>query len=321
MSDDFFDGVDESIDSEFSIDTSLDSFIAAPENETVMLPVSKIHPNPKQPRKTWKPGQRESSRASMESEGLINAITVRKHPSIAGEYMIIAGEGRWLNAKDLGWQHISAVIMDVTEYQAHTLSMIENISRDEMSLSHTALGYVSMIELAESEGIKLTSGDLAKTFGKSQGEISKHLKIAGDPELIKLADEHNVKLSVLYSLAQYKALETEDYQTVKQQVITGDIGEKHIDNLKKTVKNSRNGIATESVIATTNESTSNEDDKERVDSNNTEITTETKHKEPRPIKAISYEIADKNVLLSVKGLEQPVSVSKAMLKKLAKELL
>src|SRR3954469_22150864 len=67
------------------------------EDSVLYIPRNTIHPDPDQPRVKVD----DELQASIDSEGIIQAITVRPHPTIEDEWMIVDGERRYLGGAHL----------------------------------------------------------------------------------------------------------------------------------------------------------------------------------------------------------------------------
>ena len=61
----------------------------------LQVPIEKIHPNPEQPRRSFKSGDLDDLANSIRSKGVIQPLIVRRHPKKEEEYEIVAGERRW----------------------------------------------------------------------------------------------------------------------------------------------------------------------------------------------------------------------------------
>src|SRR5580700_7016380 len=73
---------------------------ATPDGGVILAPIDKVKPNPNQPRREFEPGAMMELTQSIEREGIIQPIIVRRVAS--GYYEIIAGERRWRAAKTAG---------------------------------------------------------------------------------------------------------------------------------------------------------------------------------------------------------------------------
>ena len=89
-----------------------------------MNAVDRIVPNPYQPRKTIAPDSIRELAASIEAEGLLQPVVVRK---IVDDYQLISGERRWRAHQMLGRDSIFARIMTTSEISSASLSLIENL--------------------------------------------------------------------------------------------------------------------------------------------------------------------------------------------------
>ena len=72
------------------------------ENKTNMLPLTDMIPNRYQPRKDFDKSYLEDLTNSIRERGVIQPIIVRKSNTQNLKYEIIAGERRWLAAKNAG---------------------------------------------------------------------------------------------------------------------------------------------------------------------------------------------------------------------------
>ena len=128
----------------------------------------KIEPDPNQPRKTFDPeGIRELAQ-SMDTNGLVQPIVVRPHPSgVRGRYLLVAGERRWRAAGDLGWETIPAIVRrDLTEGEAAKLQLLENIVRRDLNPVEEAQAFARML----AQGYTLQ--ELSGAVGMPDGHIA-----------------------------------------------------------------------------------------------------------------------------------------------------
>ena len=104
----------------------------------IELPVDRIVPNPYQPRKTIAPDSIRELAASIEAEGLLQPVVVRK---IVDDYQLISGERRWRAHHMLGRDSILARIMTTSEISSASLSLIENLQREDLNPMDESMGY------------------------------------------------------------------------------------------------------------------------------------------------------------------------------------
>ncbi len=133
------------------------------------IPLFKISPNPAQPRKRFSMAEIEALAKSIEENGLIQPIIVRK----AGNgYELIAGERRLRAAKLAGFKEINAVISDCTDKDSATLAIVENLQRKSLSLFEEALSIYSLIKEWE-----ITQEEAAKKLNMSQSAIANKVRL------------------------------------------------------------------------------------------------------------------------------------------------
>ena len=83
------------------------------DRSTDEVPIEKIAPNPDQPRTQFKKEEIEELSNSIEKDGLLQPILVRRMDD--GTYQIIAGERRWQASKAAGLEKVPVRIKDVDD--------------------------------------------------------------------------------------------------------------------------------------------------------------------------------------------------------------
>ena len=138
--------------------------------------LSKIKPNPNQPRKNFDDKALKQLSQSIEEKGLISPITVRKSNS---KYIIVAGERRYRAHKLLNKKRILAYVIDAdANKDTMYMALIENIQREDLNPIEEAKGYKYLQKHLQS-----SITEIAKTVGKSRPAVSNALR------LLKLPDE------------------------------------------------------------------------------------------------------------------------------------
>lgn len=136
--------------------------------------ISFVKPNPDQPRTFFKPEEIEELAASIEKEGLLQPVLVRK---VGADYQIIAGERRWQACKSLGMKKIPIRVKEVNDDKALELALIENIQRSDLNPIEEAYGYR---RLMERKG--MTQSDVATAVSKGRSTIANALRLLELPE-------------------------------------------------------------------------------------------------------------------------------------------
>ncbi|QNQ82809.1 nucleoid occlusion protein [Lactobacillus sp. PV037] len=152
------------------------------EKQVQEIELSKIVPNPYQPRKTFSEESIGELAQTLEQQGLLQPIILRSRPQKNDEYEIIAGERRYRAAKSLGWNKISAIVEEMDDEKVASLAVIENLQREDLNPIDEAQAYVQLMQSNE-----LTQTELAKQVGKSQSYIANKVRLLKlDPKIQEL---------------------------------------------------------------------------------------------------------------------------------------
>jgi ParB family chromosome partitioning protein len=151
------------------------------------IDITKIKPNPYQPRKEFSKEQLEELASSIKKYGLLQPVIVIKDKD---EYILVAGERRVRATKLLGFETIKAIIVDYSKDDLREYALIENIQREDLNPVEVAL---SLKSLLEHHGY--THEELANTISKSRSYVTNLLRILNLPEFV-LEKIKNETLSV-----------------------------------------------------------------------------------------------------------------------------
>ena len=146
-------------------------------NQSSIL-LSKIKPNPNQPRKNFEDKSLKQLAQSIDEKGLISPITVKK---VNNEYIIVAGERRYRAHKLLNKKRILAYVIDVdTTKDVMYMALIENIQREDLNPIEQAKGFKYL-----QENLQSSITEIAKTVGKSRPAVSNALRLLKLPDQIQ----------------------------------------------------------------------------------------------------------------------------------------
>jgi ParB family transcriptional regulator, chromosome partitioning protein len=146
----------------------------------IEIDLDKISPNPEQPRKFFDEIALNELADSIEKNGLLQPILVKKINSAdhASEtYFIVAGERRYRAHKQIGKATIAAVI---TAGDTDEVALIENIQREQLRPLETA---EALDRLMATHGY--TQDAVGKVIGKARNTVSELLSLLKLPESIK----------------------------------------------------------------------------------------------------------------------------------------
>ncbi|MEJ2467952.1 MAG: ParB/RepB/Spo0J family partition protein [Campylobacterales bacterium] len=137
--------------------------------QVVEVPLSRIRPNPHQPRKHFDEKALAELAASIKTHGLIQPIVLVE--DVDG-YILVAGERRWRASKQAKLKTIRAVIVSLDEAQMRQHALIENIQREQLNVVELAQAYEELISLHG-----LTQEALATVVHKSRSHITNTLRL------------------------------------------------------------------------------------------------------------------------------------------------
>jgi ParB family chromosome partitioning protein len=169
------------------------------EEMIVTLRLDQVVPDPDQPRKTKSEEYLLSLGKSIKAEGQQSPITVRKHPSEDGKFMIVMGECRFLASKMAKLETIKAVVREFASADDIFLAQIvENTARADLPVMEQADSYRS----AMLRGIDLDT--LSDRTGKSVSTISADIELAqiDDPALRKIINDGTMPKAVAREIAK-----------------------------------------------------------------------------------------------------------------------
>ncbi len=144
----------------------------APPQDTVYvqeIPLDKIAPNPRQPRKGFDPGKIKELAETIATHGVIQPVVVQK----SGDgYLLIAGERRVRASTMAGLTHIPALVKDYSSAEIMEITLVENLQREDLNPIEEALAYQQLID-----EFGLTQEKLAGRLGKSRSAITNALRL------------------------------------------------------------------------------------------------------------------------------------------------
>ncbi len=127
------------------------------------VPIDQLVPTPDNRRKPITDTSVRSLSQSIKSDGLLQPIVVRPHPTQADRFEIRAGERRWRAAKLAGLKEVPVVVRKLDNEQALAVTVAENMLRKDLHPVEEA----EAIQLAFDREYDLKA--IASRLGKSVG--------------------------------------------------------------------------------------------------------------------------------------------------------
>ena len=157
----------------------IDDFSASGVSDSITsLPLQKVEPNPRQPRRVFDEEELQSLADSIAEHGIVQPLAVRDEGN--GYYMIIAGERRWRAARLAGLQEVPVVVLDADDRTVMELALVENLQRQDLNPMEEAEGYRVLME-----EYGLTQEQTADRVGKSRSAVANALRLLALPDEVR----------------------------------------------------------------------------------------------------------------------------------------
>ena len=154
--------------------------------EFKIVQIKDIQKNPYQPRKEFSEEKIQELAQSIEENGLIQPIIVRKSPVLG--YEILAGERRYRASIVAGISEVPVIVKQLSDQDMMLHSIIENLQRENLNPIEEAKAYQSLIDKG------FTHTEIAEKMGKSRPYITNLVRLLGLPKYI-LTEVESGKLS------------------------------------------------------------------------------------------------------------------------------
>jgi len=146
--------------------------------------VNIIKPNPYQPRMEVEKSNINELKESIKEKGIIQPVVLRK---VNKTFELIAGERRFVAAKELGMDKIPAIVLDIkSKEEMLELSIIENIHRENLNPIEIATGYKRLIDECN-----LKQDEVAAKVGIDRSTVTNFLRLLKLPDKIKNGIKEN----------------------------------------------------------------------------------------------------------------------------------
>lgn len=164
------------------------------------LPASAFEPDETQPRKVFDEEALTELRVSIEDQGQIQPIVVRRSDK-PGVYRIVAGERRWRAIKGSSKVQVVKAILSSDPHEELRVLLVqleENNRREDVPLIDTANAFLRVVNLSKSQK------EASERLNMSPGRLSKYITLAKAPEdIAQLSKKGEVQdLDTLYSLSK-----------------------------------------------------------------------------------------------------------------------
>ena len=147
------------------------------ENELKHIPLDLISRSPYQPRRDFDPAEMRQLAQSIDQQGLLQPVVVRKLKS--GSYQLVAGERRLRAHHLISADTILCTVTTMNDSEAHLACLVENLQRKDLNVIEEAESYQSLVDLGN------THEEVSHIINKSRSQITNSLRLLKLPEEIR----------------------------------------------------------------------------------------------------------------------------------------
>jgi len=187
-----------------------------------------IVPSRDQPRKLFNKESLEELAASIQEQGIIQPLVVRRIEG--GKYELIAGERRLKAAKLAGLMKVPVVVNQAVPERVFELALIENIQREDLNPIEEALAFREL-----QEKYRLTHEEIATRVGKDRTSVSNSLRLLGLPEEIR-GDLIEGRLSMGHARALLALEDDVDKLRMKKRILQEGLSVRELENQIRGVR-------------------------------------------------------------------------------------
>jgi len=204
-----------------------------------MMDVRIIETNPFQPRIEFDDLGIDELSKSIQEQGIIQPLTVRKLGY--DRYQLIAGERRYRAAKRAGLTHVPAYIRVANDEQMLELALVENIHREDLNAIEIAISYNRLIEECQ-----LTQDQLSEKVGKNRTTISNYIRLLKLPAELQIALKDD-QISMGHARALINIADDETKLRILKRIIVENLSVRQVEEMVRT-NSSRPRIQEKSIV-------------------------------------------------------------------------
>ncbi len=174
-------------------------------DKIIRISVEDIESNPRQPRRQIDREALEGLSRSIQQDGLLQPVVVRKKED---RFELVMGERRLEAAKLAGVATIPAIVKTVADADSLRLALVENIQRENLNPLDVASAFSTLVE-----SFGLSQEELASMVGKNRSSIANTLRLLNLPKGIqtllienKITEGHTRALLSLPTAAEQLSL-------------------------------------------------------------------------------------------------------------------
>jgi len=212
--------------------------VAEPGEHVRNIDVSKIVPNPEQPRKEFDQTALEELAVSIKQHGIIQPLVVTP---VKDKFRIVAGERRYRASLIAKLTKVPAIVRNHEELEELEIALVENVQRVDLSPFEQALSIAKL-----RDQFSLSSKDIAAKLGKAEPTISNIVRLLNLPKEAISALQNN-KISegharAILALKNDKKLQLELLKKIENEKLSVREAEAYVKAQKKNIEHKSSSI-------------------------------------------------------------------------------
>ena len=199
---------------------------ASGDGELRDIPLEQLRPSPYQPRTQFEDEALDALAESLKSRGTIQPIVVRR---IGNQYELVAGERRLRAAQKAKLSSLPAMVRDLSDDDAATITLIENLQREDLNPIDEAK---ALDRLAQQ--LNCTHEQIAEQVGRARATVTNLMR------LLRLhTDVQQMVADGRLSMGHARVLvplNTAQQRTLAEQIVRNDLSVRETERLAKDDK-------------------------------------------------------------------------------------
>ncbi len=192
------------------------------------ISIAEIEVNPYQPRTDFEQEALHELADSIQIQGLIQPITVRKVDN--NRYQLISGERRLRAATLAGLVEIPAYIRLANDQQMLEMALIENIQRENLNAIEIALSFQRMIEECS-----LKQEELGERVSKNRSTVTNYLRLLKLPPTIQAAIRDQ-KIAMGHARAIINIDNVDQQLFVLNEILKNDLSVRKVEDIVRELQ-------------------------------------------------------------------------------------
>lgn len=205
------------------------------ENGQLWLEVSRLVPNPFQPRREFDEDALHELAESIKEHGILQPITVEAAEN--GVFYIIMGERRTRAARLAGLSEVPVHLGKYSDQKKLEIALIENIQREDLNPVEEAEAYYKLMEISG-----LSQEQVSARVGKNRSTVANAIRLLKLPEDMRNALAMG-KITSGHARALLAVKDSADMRILYAKIIGNDLTVRDAEEMAKTLNEGAGKIA------------------------------------------------------------------------------